>query len=89
MTKQINYPSMLPITGQKDLIIKAIRENQVIIVAGDTGSVVSAMSSAGEQAAATNTSMTASPTSRTHRILISDMYVFLLVGTGLFWSVPI
>ncbi|MBU0484061.1 MAG: ATP-dependent RNA helicase HrpA [Proteobacteria bacterium] len=38
MVKQINYPAILPITAQKDLIIKTIRENQVLIVVGDTGS---------------------------------------------------
>ncbi len=32
------YPEELPITSRKDEIVKAIRENQVIILAGETGS---------------------------------------------------
>jgi ATP-dependent helicase HrpA len=34
----VTYPEMLPITAAKDDIIRAIKENQVIIVSGDTGS---------------------------------------------------
>ncbi len=34
----ITFPEILPITSKQDEIIRAIRENQVIIVSGDTGS---------------------------------------------------
>ncbi len=34
----LNYPTNLPITAEKDRIIAAIRENQILIIAGDTGS---------------------------------------------------
>ncbi len=34
----VSYPEMLPITAAKDDIIRTIKENQVIIVSGDTGS---------------------------------------------------
>lgn len=34
----LNYPTNLPITAEKDRIVAAIRENQVLIIAGDTGS---------------------------------------------------
>lgn len=33
-----NYPEILPITSHKDEIVKAIEENQVVIVVGETGS---------------------------------------------------
>ncbi|WPD22191.1 MAG: DUF3418 domain-containing protein [Candidatus Electrothrix scaldis] len=35
---QLNYPTQLPITDRKDEIVQAIRDNQVIVIAGDTGS---------------------------------------------------
>jgi ATP-dependent helicase HrpA len=35
---QLNYPSRLPISGQREKIINALQNNQVIVVAGDTGS---------------------------------------------------
>ncbi len=35
---RIQYPANLPITSRKDDIIQAIRANQVVVVAGDTGS---------------------------------------------------
>ena len=34
----ITYPEILPITTKRDDIIRAIRENQVVIISGDTGS---------------------------------------------------
>lgn len=34
----INYPPGLPISGQREEIIAAIQENQVLIIAGETGS---------------------------------------------------
>lgn len=34
----INYPELLPVSQKKDEIAKAIDENQVVIVAGETGS---------------------------------------------------
>ncbi len=34
----LNYPTNLPITAEKDRIIAAIRENRILIIAGDTGS---------------------------------------------------
>ncbi|HEB69451.1 MAG TPA: ATP-dependent RNA helicase HrpA [Desulfobulbus sp.] len=34
----LNYPENLPITAEKDRIVAAIRKNQVLIIAGDTGS---------------------------------------------------
>jgi ATP-dependent helicase HrpA len=34
----VTYPAALPITGKKDEILAAIRDNQVVIVAGETGS---------------------------------------------------
>ena len=35
---RINYPPQLPITAAKDAIIQAIQRQQVVVVAGDTGS---------------------------------------------------
>ena len=35
---EINYPEVLPITAEKERIIAAIRDHQVLIIAGDTGS---------------------------------------------------
>ncbi|WP_446007834.1 DUF3418 domain-containing protein [Candidatus Electrothrix sp.] len=35
---QLNYPGNLPITDRKDEIVQAVRDNQVIVIAGDTGS---------------------------------------------------
>lgn len=35
---RLNYPEILPITSHKDEIVKAIEENQVVIVVGETGS---------------------------------------------------
>lgn len=35
---RLNYPDNLPITGHREEIVKAIEENQVIIVVGETGS---------------------------------------------------
>ncbi|MCH1931192.1 ATP-dependent RNA helicase HrpA [Shewanella sp. A25] len=35
---KINYPDNLPVSGMRDEIAKAIRENQVVIIAGETGS---------------------------------------------------
>ncbi|MBD2794235.1 ATP-dependent RNA helicase HrpA [Xenorhabdus sp. 5] len=34
----INYPENLPVSQKKDAIYKAIRDNQVVIIAGETGS---------------------------------------------------
>ncbi len=34
----ISYPPDLPITSRKDDIINAVRDNQIVIIAGDTGS---------------------------------------------------
>ncbi|MEN8134632.1 MAG: ATP-dependent RNA helicase HrpA [Thermodesulfobacteriota bacterium] len=38
MDLQINYPEELPISAARREIIEAIRDNQVVIIAGDTGS---------------------------------------------------
>lgn len=38
MLPKIHYPPELPIVAQKEVIIKSIQKNPVIIVAGDTGS---------------------------------------------------
>jgi ATP-dependent helicase HrpA len=35
---QLNYPKQLPITDRKDEIVQAIKDHQVIVIAGDTGS---------------------------------------------------
>lgn len=35
---KLNYPSQLPVSAQREAIVKAIRENQVVIIAGETGS---------------------------------------------------
>src|SRR5882757_6683040 len=35
---KITYPPALPITGRKDEIISAIRNHQVVVIAGETGS---------------------------------------------------
>ena len=34
----ISFPPDLPITARKDDIVRAIRENQVVVIAGETGS---------------------------------------------------
>ncbi|OKY74826.1 MAG: ATP-dependent RNA helicase HrpA [Desulfobulbaceae bacterium DB1] len=38
MTDTISYPADLPIAAEKNRIVEAIRENQVVVIAGDTGS---------------------------------------------------
>ncbi len=35
---RLNYPDILPITSHRDEIVKAIEENQVVVVVGETGS---------------------------------------------------
>ena len=35
---QISYPPDLPVSGRRDEILEAIRANQVVIIAGSTGS---------------------------------------------------
>jgi ATP-dependent helicase HrpA len=35
---QVTYPPDLPITARKDEIVEAIRKNQVVVIAGETGS---------------------------------------------------
>jgi ATP-dependent helicase HrpA len=35
---EVSYPSDLPITARKDDLVSAIRENQVVVIAGETGS---------------------------------------------------
>ncbi len=35
---QISYPSQLPVSGRRDDLLAAIRDHQVIVVAGETGS---------------------------------------------------
>ncbi len=35
---RVTYPPELPVTMRKDEIVKAIRENQVVVIAGETGS---------------------------------------------------
>ena len=35
---EVTYPPALPVTARKDEIVKAIRENQVVVIAGETGS---------------------------------------------------
>jgi ATP-dependent helicase HrpA len=35
---RVTYPPELPVTARKDEIVKVIRENQVVIIAGETGS---------------------------------------------------
>ncbi|MDB6069651.1 MAG: hrpB 1, partial [Verrucomicrobiales bacterium] len=37
-TPVIRYPADLPVSGQRDRIVAALREHQVLIVAGETGS---------------------------------------------------
>ena len=37
-TPRVTYPEELPITGKKDEIIAAIKNNQVVIISGETGS---------------------------------------------------
>ena len=34
---RISYPSDLPISSQKDKIVQAIKDHQVVVIAGDTG----------------------------------------------------
>ncbi|MFH1216167.1 MAG: ATP-dependent RNA helicase HrpA [Pseudomonadota bacterium] len=38
MTDTISYPADLPIAAEKNRIVEAIRANQVVVIAGDTGS---------------------------------------------------
>lgn len=35
---QLNYPAHLPIIAKRDLIVRAMRNNQVVVIAGETGS---------------------------------------------------
>ena len=35
---QISYPPELPISRKRDIIVQAIREHRVLVLAGDTGS---------------------------------------------------
>ena len=35
---ELNYPADLPITARHDELLQVIRDNQVVIVAGETGS---------------------------------------------------
>ncbi|MFE3141713.1 ATP-dependent RNA helicase HrpA [Streptomyces scopuliridis] len=37
-TPAVSYPEQLPVSQKKDLILEAIRDHQVVIVAGETGS---------------------------------------------------
>ncbi|MFE2847886.1 ATP-dependent RNA helicase HrpA [Streptomyces scopuliridis] len=37
-TPPVSYPEQLPVSQKKDLILEAIRDHQVVIVAGETGS---------------------------------------------------
>ena len=48
---QLRYPESLPITARRDEIVEAIRANQVVIVAGETGSGNSCRSCASRPAA--------------------------------------
>ena len=34
----LNYPEQLPVTGERETILDALREHQVVVVAGETGS---------------------------------------------------
>ena len=34
----IEYPPQLPVSGQRDKLVALIRENQVVVLAGETGS---------------------------------------------------
>ncbi|GAA1805256.1 ATP-dependent RNA helicase HrpA [Nesterenkonia flava] len=34
----LNYPEHLPVTGERETILQALREHQVVVVAGETGS---------------------------------------------------
>ena len=34
----VTYPSQLPISERRDEILDAIRDNQVVVIAGETGS---------------------------------------------------
>ncbi|WP_150463105.1 ATP-dependent RNA helicase HrpA [Nesterenkonia ebinurensis] len=34
----LNYPEHLPVTGERDTILAALREHQVVVIAGETGS---------------------------------------------------
>ncbi|MCK5819263.1 MAG: AAA family ATPase, partial [Psychromonas sp.] len=35
---EVSYPEALPVSQKKDIILEAIRDNQVVIIAGETGS---------------------------------------------------
>jgi len=35
---QLTYPDSLPISARRDELVEAIRDHQVVIVAGETGS---------------------------------------------------
>ncbi|NLS10275.1 ATP-dependent RNA helicase HrpA [Nesterenkonia sp. MY13] len=37
-TADLHYPQHLPVTGERETILAALRENQVVVVAGETGS---------------------------------------------------
>ncbi|GAA1170950.1 ATP-dependent RNA helicase HrpA [Nesterenkonia xinjiangensis] len=36
--EDLNYPDELPVTGEREIILEALREHQVVVVAGETGS---------------------------------------------------
>ena len=36
--QHLSYPEQLPVVARKDEIMRAIAENQVVVVAGETGS---------------------------------------------------
>lgn len=36
--ESLNYPEQLPVTGERETILEALREHQVVVVAGETGS---------------------------------------------------
>ncbi|OSM44381.1 ATP-dependent RNA helicase HrpA [Nesterenkonia sp. PF2B19] len=36
--EELNYPAALPVTGERETLLEALREHQVIVVAGETGS---------------------------------------------------
>ena len=38
MALSITYPEALPVSSRRADILKAVRENQVVVIAGETGS---------------------------------------------------
>ncbi len=36
--ESLNYPEQLPVTAERETILEALREHQVVVVAGETGS---------------------------------------------------